>query len=267
MHALPVLGTIEVPSNCQPPQYRGISRRRTPSERLIDECWLGGNVDATIEAVVDHAKMFARRAKYLRRADVDVNLPLADRVGMIVLRSLPGYSGAQEPLKPFDGRIPLSSFVNLKLKQANADLCREHDVIKNHEVLEAELIAPGDEEFDVLSLMAERPQSDCMETQLIVDSFLSTLTPREQKRLGSSTVLSKAERWANAELPEAPRRHVTNCSCNGCLKRPVSLKIVARMLAKHSAFLSVYALGLKRRPVTHCSLESNYSHYYPALPE
>jgi hypothetical protein len=36
----------------------------------------------------------------------------------------------------------LSSFVNLMLKQAHLDLCREHDVIRKHEVLEAELPAP-----------------------------------------------------------------------------------------------------------------------------
>jgi hypothetical protein len=211
-------------------------------------------VDTTIEAVVDHVKTFATRSKYLLKANVDVNLPLADRVGMIVLRSLPGYQGPEAPLKTYDGSIPLSSFVNLMLKQAHLDLCREHDVIRKHEVLEAELPAPGTEDFDVLSLMAERPQSDCMETQLIVDSFLSTLTPRELKRLGSSTVLRKAEQWGT----ERPQRPLKRCKCNGCVKHPASLSVVARMLSRHGATLSTYALGLKRRPVNHSTLESDF---------
>jgi hypothetical protein len=253
------LGHIDAPSPSQPPQYRGISRRRTPSERKIDECWLSGDVDATIEAVVEHV------------AQDETKLALASRVAMVILRSLPGYSGPQTPLKTYDGRIPLSSFVALKAKQERIDMCRERKVIRSHETLASELIAPGDEDYDVLTHIANAQQtgssSESQERALIVDSFLETLTPREQRRLGSATVLSKAERWARLELPEAPRRHVTRCKCNGCVKNPTSLKIVARMLAKHSAFVTAYALGLRRRQVTHCSLESDFHYYYPALPE
>jgi hypothetical protein len=259
MQALPVLGTIEVPSSSQSPQYRGISRRRTPSERLIDECWCCGDVDSTIAAVVEHLSQGGNK------------LALANRVGMVVLRSLPGYSGPQKPLKSYDGRIPLSSFVALKAKQERIDMCRERKVIRSHETLASELIAPGDEDYDVLTHIANAQQtgssSESQERALIVDSFLETLTPREQRRLGSATVLSKAERWARLELPEAPRRHVTRCKCNGCVKNPTSLKIVARMLERHSAFMTTYALGLRRRPVAHCTLESDFHYYYPALPE
>ncbi len=254
MQASAVLGTTEVPTpTYQPQPYRGVTRHRTPSERKIDDCWLRGDVDATISAVVHHVKTFATRAKYLRKANVEANLPLADRVGMIVLRSLPGYQGPEAPLKAYDGRVPLSSFVNLKRKQAHLDLCREHDAIGKREVLEADLLTPETEDIDLLSLMAERPQSDCMETQLIVNSFLATLTDREFKRLGSTTVLSKAREWANSERPGARRR--TQCKCNGCLKRPVSLRVMAKMLTKHGATLSAYAVGLKRRPVTHSQNE------------
>ena len=98
MQALPAL---EVPPTYQPQPYRGVTRRRTAAERKIDDSWLRGDVDATIEAVVDHVKVFATRAKYLRKANVDANLPLADRVGMIVLRSLAGYQGPEAPLKAY----------------------------------------------------------------------------------------------------------------------------------------------------------------------
>jgi hypothetical protein len=250
MQALPAL---EVPPY-QPQQYRGISRRGTAVERRIDTAYLSGDVDATISAVVDHVKTFATRAKYLRKANVEANLPLADRVGMIVLRSLPGYQGPQAPLKTYDGRVPLSSFVNLKLKQAHLDLCREHDAIRRREVLEAELLA-GDEDFDLLSLMAERPQSECMETRLIVNSFLETLTDRERGRLGSAAVVGKAREWANSERPGARQHRITRCQCWDCTKRPPSRSQVGRMIEKHRGILTTYALfqyqGIARRPVTH----------------
>lgn len=263
------LGCIELAPTFPPQTYRGIShdRRRRPSERLIDECWLRGDVDATISAVVEHVKTFALRAKYLRKASVDANLPLANRVGMLILRSLPGYSGPQQPLKIFDGRIPLSSFTNLKLKQAHLDLLREHQVVKSHEVLAAELLAPGADEYVVLSLMADRPQVDTQERQLIVDSFMSTLTDRERRRLGSATVLHKAEEWANAERPKVTRRRITRCKCHSCVKSPVTLGVAQRMLDKYGATLSTYALGLRRRPVTPKTVDSDFSYYYPALPE
>jgi hypothetical protein len=125
MQALPAL---EVPPTYQPQPYRGVTRRRTAAERKIDDSWLRGDVDATISAVVDHV------------SEGGTKPALASRVAMVVLRSLPGYSGPQAPLSTYDGRIPLSSFVNMKAKQARMDMARERKVIKSHETLACELL-------------------------------------------------------------------------------------------------------------------------------
>jgi hypothetical protein len=147
-----LLGAHDAPLP-QPQTYQGLSmgRRRKPSEVRIDEAWAAGDLDSTIEAVVDHVKLIHRDAPYLLPGTL--NLPLADKVGMVILRSLPGYPGPEEPLSTFDGRIPLSSFCNMKAKQAHTDLCREYRTVKSHESLACELIRG--EDFDVLTWLMQ----------------------------------------------------------------------------------------------------------------
>ena len=131
-----------------------MDRRRKPSEVRIDEAWAAHDLDETIIAVVDHCKLIHRDAPYLLPGTL--NLQLADMTAMLILRSLPGYDGSETPLATFDGRIPLSSFVNMKSKQAHTDLLRQYRTVKSHESLACEMVrGEGAEDFDVLTWLMQ----------------------------------------------------------------------------------------------------------------
>jgi hypothetical protein len=185
MYAYP-LGFVEpVPAT---PKYQGVSRRKTRSERLIDDLYDAGDLEGTLEAIVDHCS--AKYPQAIYKTFGDLNLPLAGAVAFDVLRALPGYNGPAEKLKEFDEtRVPLSSYVNLVAKCRHLDLTRERIAVKQHEVLACELIK-GDAEYDLLTYISDVKQANPdaakqtagyklydPEVRLIVAQTLSRLSP------------------------------------------------------------------------------------------
>jgi hypothetical protein len=154
-YPLPTPGFVEpLPAT---PKYQGVSRRKTPSERLLDDLYAAGDLEGTIEAIVEHCS--AKYPRGIYKTFGDPNHPLAGRVAFDVLRALPAYDGPAEKMEPFDAtRVPLSSYVNLVAKCRHLDLTREWIAVKQNEVLACELIKAG-EDYDVLAFISDVKQT------------------------------------------------------------------------------------------------------------
>lgn len=180
-YSLPTQGFVEpFPST---PKYQGVTRRKTPAERAIDDAWASGSIDATMDAVVAHVLNKYPRAIY--KTFGEPNYQLADAVAFNVLRALPGYDGPAGKLAAFDEtRIPLSSYTNLVAKCRHLDLTREYLAIKQHEVLASELLT-GAADYSVLAHISDVQQAQQTagwkiyepEVRCIVTQSLSRLSP------------------------------------------------------------------------------------------